>query len=75
MTSNSDIFQQFNPGDRFIYNGNTGTVFRLSDQNEGGADFYFDETNYVVQMDDDNASTTYYIRGIKIMSQNDMKKI
>jgi hypothetical protein len=75
MTSIADIFQEFYPGDKFKYNGYTGTVIRLADMNEGGADFYFEEINYVVAMDDPIASTTYNIRGIKIMTQNKMIKI
>ncbi len=75
MTSITDAFQQFYPGDKFKYNGYTGTVIRLADMNEGGADFYFEEINYVVVMDDPIASTTYNIRGIKIMTQDKMTKI
>jgi hypothetical protein len=75
MTSITDIFQEFYPGDKFSYNGYTGTVIRLAYMDEGGADFYFAEINYVVQMDDPIASTTYNIRGIKIMTQDKMKKI
>ncbi len=75
MTSITDTFQQFYPGDKFSYNGYTGTVIRLADMNEGGADFYFEEINYVVHMDDPVASTTYNIRGIKIMTQDKMKNI
>jgi hypothetical protein len=69
-----NIFQEFYPGDRFLYNGYTGTVIRLAEIDEGGADFYFSEINYVVQMDDPIASTTYNIRGINIMTQYQMKK-
>ena len=65
----------FYPLDRFIYNGNIGTVIRLAEIDEGGADFYFDEINYIVKMDNESASVTYNIRGIKIMTQSDMIKI
>jgi hypothetical protein len=65
----------FYPMDRFIYNGNKGTVIRRAEIDEGGADFYFEEINYVVRMDDESASTTYNIRGIKIMTQDKMIKI
>ena len=75
MTFISDTFQEFYPGDKFSYNGYTGTVVKLADIDEGGADFYFGEINYVVQMDDPIASTTYNISGIKIMTQYQMKKI
>ncbi len=65
----------FYPTDRFIYNGNKGTVIRQAKMDEGGADFYFAEINYVVRMDDESASVTYNIRGIKIMTQDQMIKI
>jgi hypothetical protein len=75
MTSINDIFQEFYPGDKFLYKGYSGTVLRLAHIDEGGADFYFAEINYVVQMDDPIASTTYNICGIKIMTQTQMIKI
>jgi hypothetical protein len=65
----------FYPMERFIYNGNKGTVIRQAEIDEGGADFYFAEINYVVKMDDESAPVTYNIRGIKIMTQNQMIKI
>ncbi len=65
----------FYPMERFIYNGNKGTVIRRAEIDEGGADFYFDEINYVVKMDNESASVTYNIRGIKIMTQDKMIKI
>jgi hypothetical protein len=68
-------FTLFYPMERFSYKGNKGTVIRLAEMDEGGADFYFEEINYVVKMDDDSASVTYNIRGIKIMTQNQMIKI
>ncbi len=68
-------FTAFYPMDRFIYNGNKGTVIRQAEIDEGGADFYFEEINYVVKMDDESASVTYNIRGIKIMTQDKMIKI
>ena len=70
-----NIFQEFYPGDKFSYNGYTGTVIRLADIDEGGADFYFAEINYVVEMDDPIVSTTYNIYGIKIMTQDKMIKL
>ncbi len=65
----------FYPMDRFIYNGNKGTVIRLAEIDEGCADFYFEEINYVVKMDNESAPVTYNIRGIKIMTQNQMIKL
>ncbi len=68
-------FTSFYPMERFSYNGNKGTVIRRAEIDEGGADFYFAEINYVVRMDEESAPVTYNIRGIKIMTQNQMVKI
>ncbi len=65
----------FYPGERFIYKGYYGTVIRRADIDENGADFYYSEINYVVKMDNPNASVTYNIRGVKIMTLDDMVKI
>ncbi len=74
--SSRTLFQQyFGPMDRFSYNGNSGTVIRLAKMDEGGADFYFGERNYVVKMDNESATVTYNIRGIKIMNVDQMVKI
>ncbi len=65
----------FFSGERFIYKGYYGTVIRRAAIDENGADFYFNEINYVVKMDNPNASVTYNIRGVKIMTLDDMVKI
>lgn len=75
MSSHTLSQQYFNPGERFSYNRNNGTVIRRAEMNECGADFYFDEHNYVVKMDNESAKTTYNIRGIKIMNADQMIKI
>lgn len=68
-------FISFYPMERFSYNGNNGYVIRRAKIDEAGADFYFDEINYVVKMDNDSSPVTYNIQGIKIMTQNQMIKI
>lgn len=69
------FFQQyFYPGERFSYNGNIGTVIRRAKMDEAGADFYFDEHNYVVKMDNESATVTYNIRGTTIMNVDRMVK-
>ena len=68
-------YMLFYPMDRFMYNGNSGTVIRLAEMDEGGADFYFEEINYVVKMDNELSPVTYNICGVKIMTQNQMIKI
>ena len=74
--SASTFFQQyFSSMERFSYNGNYGTVIRRAEMDEGCADFYFDELNYVVKMDNESAAVTYNIRGIKIMNSDKMVKI
>ncbi len=65
----------FYPGERFSYKGYRGTVIRRAAFDENGADFYFDEINYVMQIDNPNASVTYNIRGVKIMTEKSMVKI
>ena len=75
MSSHTFFQQYFYPNDRFSYNGNTGSVIRRAEMDEGGADFYFDEHNYVVKMDNKFAPVTYTIRDIKIMNVEQMVKI
>jgi hypothetical protein len=75
INTTMSTFISFYPMDRFMYNGNKGTVIHQAEIDEGGADFYFAEINYVVQMDDESSPVTYNIRGIKIMTQNHMVKI
>ena len=70
QTTNMDTFY---PGYRFITIwGDYGTVIRLANWNENGADFYFDEENYVVEMDVSTATVTYNINGCRIMTRGDM---
>jgi hypothetical protein len=75
MSSHTFCQQYFYPKDRFSYNGNNGSVIRRAEIDEGGADFYFDEHNYVVKMDNEFAPVSYTIRHIKIMNVNMMVKI
>jgi hypothetical protein len=65
----------FYSGERFTYKGYYGTVIRRAAIDENGADFYFAEINYVVNMDNINAPVTYNISGVKIMTDTDMVKL
>ncbi len=65
----------FYPGERFSYKGYHGTVIRRAEIDENGADFYYEEKNYVVKMDISDAPVTYNIRGVKIMTEDSMVKI
>ena len=76
---------KYSVGNRFISkNGKTGIIIRIAKMDEFGADFYFEEKNYVVIFDegDLNPLSTYNfivefspIRYNYVMTEDDIEKI
>lgn len=76
---------KYSVGNRFISkNGKTGTIIRIAKIDEFGADFYFDEKNYVVLFDegDSNQIASYnFIASLSpikynyVMTENDIENI
>jgi hypothetical protein len=74
---------KYKEGDKFtiIYNNITyyGTIIKIADLNEFGADFYFDEKNYVVNFNIDNLPIATYNFSNKdctfkyVMTESDIK--
>ena len=72
-------------GDRFITKNNkVGTIIKIAKMDEFGADFYFEEKNYVVVFDEGNTSpiASYNfivefspIKYNYVMTENDIQEV
>jgi len=67
---------KFQAGDQFRskITGKVGKVVKRAAIDEFGADFYFAEENYVVEIEG-NASYNFPLRNGKVMTRSDMDKV